>query len=432
MKASICIAVILLTLSMASYAQSQKNKIEVGVQATSLTLFGPGFPDFSGDVSELGVGGRVTYNFNKAIAAEAEVNFFPAKNSFFISGGRALQAQFGIKAGKRFEKFGVFAKVRPGFLTLDDVFSVQPGSTAIFAGITIPNARIARETYFTTDIGGVLEFYPTDRVLVRFDAGDTLVRYPSRLYFGVTPNMFEIVRSCKVKNNFQSTAGIGFRLGAYGDSEGTPTTTNQKDHPPRYEVGAQFTSMSVNRPSQACFLECFIDSGVDLHVEPGFGGRFTYNLNNSVALEAESNFFTRQRGHFTEPGGYMFQAQLGVKAGKRFQKWGVFGKARPGFVGFTQAFQLVGTHTQPFGNLTITVGDFRVTRELYSSMDVGGVVEFYVSPRWMTRMDFGDTIIRYGEYKVPGTSAVNNPIFTRGAETHHNFQFSAGIGLRFE
>ena len=25
----------------------------------------------------------------------------------------------------------------------------------------------------------------------------------------------------------------------------------------------------------------------------------------------------------------MFQGQFGVKAGKRFQKWGMFGKARP-------------------------------------------------------------------------------------------------------
>jgi hypothetical protein len=202
---------------------------------------------------------------------------------------------------------------------LDDVFSVQPGSTATFEGVSIPNARIARETYFTTDIGGVLELYPTDRVLVRFDAGDTLVRYPSQLYFGATPNTFEIVRSSKVKNNFQFTAGVGLRLGAYGDPEGTPTKTNQEDRAPRYEVGAQFTSMSVNQPSRACFLECFIDSWDRNHTEPGFGGRFTYNLNNSVALEAESNFFTRNLGHFTEPGGYMFQGQFGVKAGNVFR-----------------------------------------------------------------------------------------------------------------
>jgi hypothetical protein len=36
-------------------------------------------------------------------------------------------------------------------------------------------------------------------------------------------------------------------------------------------------------------------------------------------------------------------------------------------------------------------------------------------------MDFGDTIIRYGEYKVPAP-AVNNPIFTR--ELRHIITFN--------
>jgi hypothetical protein len=45
-------------------------------------------------------------------------------------------------------------------------------------------------------------------------------------------------------------------------------------------------------------------------------------------------------------------------------------------------------------------------------------------------MDFGDTIIRYGEYAVPGFP-VSMPIFRRPPETRHNFQFNAGIGFRF-
>ena len=94
-------------------AQSNENKVEVGTQVTSLTLFRP---DGYGDATEPGFGGRLTYNFNRKIAVEAEGNFFPIKNVFQGLGqGRAVQAQFGVKAGKRFEKFGVFAKIRPGF-----------------------------------------------------------------------------------------------------------------------------------------------------------------------------------------------------------------------------------------------------------------------------------------------------------------------------
>ena len=58
---------LLLTLiAFAAMAVGQtKERIEVGVQSTSLTLF---HPDFPGDDTQPGVGGRVTYNFNRSIA----------------------------------------------------------------------------------------------------------------------------------------------------------------------------------------------------------------------------------------------------------------------------------------------------------------------------------------------------------------------------
>ena len=130
----------------------------------------------------------------------------------------------------------------------------------------------------------------------------------------------------------------------------------------------------------------------------------------------------------------MFQGQFGAKFGKRFERWGVFAKVRPGFVGFTKVNDLVSTQSfviNFFGEMIpVTVGTFRITRKLYPSVDVGGVVEFYVSPRWMARFDIGDTVIRYGEVSAQGFS-LRQQIVTRPAETRHNFQFSSGIGFRF-
>ena len=63
-------------------------------------------------------------------------------------------------------------------------------------------------------------------------------------------------------------------------------------------------------------------------------------------------------------------------------------------------------------------------------MDVGGVIELYVSRRIMTRMDIGDTIIKYGEFAGEGFS-VSNAIIRRPPETRHNIQFTAGVGFRF-
>src|SRR6266567_404940 len=116
--------------------------------------------------------------------------------------------------------------------------------------------------------------------------------------------------------------------------------------------------------------------------------------------------------------------QFGVKAGKRFRRFGVFAKARPGFVGFTKVTQLVGTRTVPFGDRQLIIGDFRVGAKEYFSTDLGGVIEFYVSRRVMTRMDFGDTIIHYSERAVAGFST-SNTIVRSPPETNHNFQDTA-------
>ena len=213
---------------------------------------------------------------------------------------------------------------------------------------------------------------------------------------------------------------------------------NNQERAPRFEVGAQFTVLNAHSPS-AVPQSLVIPPDDTTHTEPGFGGRFTFNLTDNIALEAEGNFYPRDlAGDFLttlpNPSGHMFQGQFGAKIGKRFSKWGIFGKARPGFVGFTKVSELVSTQTinVQFANqiIPVTVGQFRVAKQLYPSIDIGGVVEFYMSRRWIARFDIGDTVIRYGEVAAQGFS-LTNQIVRRPRETHHNLQFTAGIGYRF-
>jgi hypothetical protein len=408
MRTLITLLITVISFASVAVGQSKKDKVEIGVQSTSLTVFPP---DIAGDETKAGFGGRVTYNINRSIAAEAEINFFPQKQLVFTSDGSTIQAQFGVKIGKRFEKFGVFGKVRPGFISVDRVISFVPGSQVPSFQ---PDIKIERENFFTTDFGGVLELYPSSRVLVRFDAGDTVIRHPARflpLDFG---GPLVQVRGAKFSNNFQFTAGVGFRLGDYPDNEPDDGTSHDMEETKRFEVGVQFTSLFVDPANSQGFL--FFPR---VHVEPGIGGRVTFNLTESIAFEAEGNYYTRELFSFPE-GGHMFQGQFGGKIGKRFDRWGVFGKARPGFVGFSRVLQ------NRFG---IQVGQpLTFERKLYPSVDVGGVIEFYISPRWMARFDVGDTIIRYGEIRFPGIAP---PSFTIPAETRHNLQVSSGIGFRF-
>jgi hypothetical protein len=405
MRILIPLLLTIVTLASVAVAQNKKDKLEIGVQSTSLTLF---HPDFPGDDTQMGFGGRVTYNFNRSIAAEAEINFFPHKQLIFTADGSAIQAQFGVKIGKRFDNAGIFGKVRPGFLSVNRVGSFIP------QGAQAPNpadVKVERETFFTTDFGGVLELYPSRRTVVRFDAGDTVIRHPARFgqfFFG---GPIELLRPAKFKHNFQFTAGVSFRLGDFPDKDAGINTTGEG--PKRFEVGAQFTSLLV-KPSNPIGLSQTLSRA---HAEPGFGLRFTFNLTEVIAVEAEGNYFTREQFAFFRDGGHMFQGQFGAKVGKRFERWGLFGKARPGFVGFSKVLDFPsGVQIPP---------SFRFVKKFRPSLDLGGVVEFYVSPRWMARFDIGDTIIRYGETTFTGVP------FSFPRVTRHNLQVSSGIGFRF-
>jgi hypothetical protein len=95
-------------------------KYEAGIHFTAL--------NFTEGGGNNGVGGRFAFNLNRHVALEAEGNFFPARVSSVTSAdaraqGRGTQALFGVKAGKRYEKAGFFAKVRPGFTSFSNVRS---------------------------------------------------------------------------------------------------------------------------------------------------------------------------------------------------------------------------------------------------------------------------------------------------------------------
>jgi hypothetical protein len=187
---------------------------------------------------------------------------------------------------------------------------------------------------------------------------------------------------------------------------------------PRFEVAAEFTSITF-------------DPGLS---EPGIGGRVTYNLNKQVALEAAGYFFPRQChfcGRIEE--GQIAQGLFGVKIGKRFKKWGVFGKARPGLMNFSRgAFDIVPTGGTGLNAFRI---DFR--RQTNLVFDLGGVIEFYPSKKIVLRADIGDTIIRYPQRTVdyvtldPTSGGFRLDSFTSPSFNHRTVQVIAGIGFRF-
>jgi len=164
--------------------QSAAPRVEVGGQLSIIDL-----RDNIGE-KPLGVGGRAAYNFTKYLALDAQVDYYPQNPSGNF--GQTVGV-FGLKAGVRAEKLGLFAKARPGFIHFGGDF---------FA------ARIRdHRTQFALDLGGVLEFYPSRHTVVRIDVGDTLVTFG-----GAAINTGGGIVRLGTTHNLQTSLGFGVRF----------------------------------------------------------------------------------------------------------------------------------------------------------------------------------------------------------------------------
>ena len=207
----LAIAFLLVTHSN-SLAQSQDlPKFEVGGEFSSLSR-----ESFETRM-EPGVGARFTFNLNRSVAFETAGYFYPDKCFSCRNGGNMSQFVAGVKIGKRFEKWGIFGKARPGLVSFSrGEFNVIPAAN----GSSLPfDVQTNRTNSFAADLGGVVEFYPSKRIVARFDAGDTIIHFGSRTINGVAFNpitqtviFIPITQPARTTNNFQFTAGVGWRF----------------------------------------------------------------------------------------------------------------------------------------------------------------------------------------------------------------------------
>jgi hypothetical protein len=171
-----------------------------------------------------------------------------------------------------------------------------------------------------------------------------------------------------------------------------------QDGTPRFELGVHYTTLQLSEKNDH---------------DGGPGIRFTYNLNDYIALEAEGNALpqTREGGGNNETQGF-----FGARAGIRKKRFGIFAKARPGFT----TFYLVGVTPGPN---TFEEGHTRL------AMDVGGVFEYYPHRNIALRVDAGDTMIQF----KPGDffyRRLDEPMFV-SRQWSHNLQITVGFAFRF-
>jgi hypothetical protein len=196
------------------------------------------------------------------------------------------------------------------------------------------------------------------------------------------------------------------------------TFTLAQDSPGRFELGGNFTAIHFFDTSK-------IGPGVST-IGPGVEGDF--NLGRHLALDGA---FTWMPGSF--PRGTTTTGLFGVKAGTRTQRFGFFGKVRPGFITFSN---VVRDDTLTFGNGGfIPNSTLRLASLTQRALDLGGVIEYYPARHWAFRWDFGDTLLFQETGPTltlvnVGTPPTNQVISTPG-RTSSNFQFSTGVHYRF-
>jgi hypothetical protein len=151
-------------------AQSEQPQFQLGVQFT-------GAMSSEFDKTDMGLGGRVSWNPVPLFGAEAELNFYPgdfADDPAFSKG--RVEGLFGVTVGPQLGRVRPFARFRPGFLTFQE--APAPFACILIFPPPLQCALAGGTTALAVDFGGGVEFFPTDRTFVRIDAGDRAVRYP--------------------------------------------------------------------------------------------------------------------------------------------------------------------------------------------------------------------------------------------------------------
>jgi hypothetical protein len=174
----------------------------------------------------------------------------------------------------------------------------------------------------------------------------------------------------------------------------------------KLEVSALYTTIN---------LEAFASR------EAGGGVRLAYNLTNYLALEAEGNLFEFSIGDHPTDDLLAAEGLIGVKAGWRSRRFGVFAKVRPGAVNFPR-LKIHGSFCslQPICSRAGRSGN-------RFAVDSGAVLEVYPTERLIVRMDVGDTMIRFHDdrlFRFPTDLIIKDGF-------HHNLQWSGSIGYRF-
>jgi hypothetical protein len=152
------------------FAQTGASPFEAGVHVSSAT---------SGqfDTTDLGVGGRFAWYPIPSLGIESELSIYPGEFPDEPPFSRdRIEGLFGVTIGPRIDRVRPFARLRSGFLNIRE--AEQPFACILIYPPPLACALAAGRTLPVFDLGGGVELLAGERVRLRLDAGDRLLKYP--------------------------------------------------------------------------------------------------------------------------------------------------------------------------------------------------------------------------------------------------------------
>jgi hypothetical protein len=223
-----------------------------------------------------------------------------------------------------------------------------------------------RRTNFTLDYGGVFEWSPAKRTIVRFDISQTLAAEYDKVLDRL-PSL-EVIQPGHIAQHLGLGLSVARRFGAIRDE--------QEQEPARSTLDLGILFSLQQRVHQT--------SSGQIPPNRGGGAWASYNFSRYLSLDG-SAFYSPQDDHddYPQDGGKDFAAFWGFKMGIRRDRLGYFVKARPGLMQFSRTEQVFDYPNVRWGKTT----DF--------AMDVGGVVEVYPVAHLILRADAGNAFVHY-------------------------------------
>lgn len=178
------------------------------------------------ETNQFQFGGRFSWNLGPHFDLDAELTASPfAPVAIGIrNGGHITEGLLGARYGKRWERLGLFIKVRPGFVHYS---SVTGGLTGTTQNPVVVTSQITAPAF---DLGGIAEVYLTRHVAMRYDLGDTKIWYGNR-YLAVSntgaARAMQFVPGAK-RNAFQFSTGVVY---CFGRNTYVPTPPRQTSAP---------------------------------------------------------------------------------------------------------------------------------------------------------------------------------------------------------